>query len=137
MSGMAQTPASGILFALSAGILWGFVPVYINFFGNVDPQPQIRFGETGLCPMNLIMGFPDAGDLRSKCLFVHARGFQQQLNSTLFGDDSFLNPADLVQRTPCPQRNPLLHQMVGLQFLIVPEWPFVLPSIPFGSSLFF
>ena len=37
MSGMAQTPASGILFALSAGILWGFVPVYINFFGNVDP----------------------------------------------------------------------------------------------------
>ena len=29
--------ASGILFALSAGILWGFVPVYINFFGNVDP----------------------------------------------------------------------------------------------------
>ena len=37
MSGMAQTPASGILFALSAGILWGFVPVFINFFGNVDP----------------------------------------------------------------------------------------------------
>jgi hypothetical protein len=37
MSGMAQTRASGILFALSAGILWGFVPVYINFFGNVDP----------------------------------------------------------------------------------------------------
>ena len=37
MSGMVQTRASGILFALSAGILWGFVPVFINFFGNVDP----------------------------------------------------------------------------------------------------
>ena len=37
MSVMAQTRASGILFALSAGILWGFVPVYINFLGNIYP----------------------------------------------------------------------------------------------------
>ena len=33
----AQTRASGVLFALSAGILWGFVPVYIHFLGDVDP----------------------------------------------------------------------------------------------------
>jgi EamA domain-containing membrane protein RarD len=31
MSTTAQTRASGVLFALSAGILWGFVPVYIHF----------------------------------------------------------------------------------------------------------
>ena len=66
--------------------------------------------------MNLIMGFPDAEKLRSKRLFVYARGIQQQPNPTLFGDDSFLNPADLVQRTTRPQRNPLLHQMAGFSF---------------------
>ena len=37
MSISAQTRASGVLFALSAGILWGFVPVYIHFLGDVDP----------------------------------------------------------------------------------------------------
>ena len=37
MGGMAQTRGSGILFALSAGIIWGFLPVYIHFLGNVDP----------------------------------------------------------------------------------------------------
>ena len=37
MSTTAQTRASGVLFALSAGILWGFVPVYIHFLGDVDP----------------------------------------------------------------------------------------------------
>jgi hypothetical protein len=66
--------------------------------------------------MNLIMGFPDTVNLRSKRLFVHARGFQQQPNTTLFGDDSFFNPADMAQRTPRPQRNPLLHQMAGFRF---------------------
>ena len=29
--------ARGVFFALSAGILWGFVPVYIHFLGDVDP----------------------------------------------------------------------------------------------------
>ena len=37
MNTMAQSRVSGVVFALSAGILWGFVPVYINFFGNVNP----------------------------------------------------------------------------------------------------
>ena len=37
MSTTAQTRASGVLFALSAGILWGFVPVYIHVLGDVDP----------------------------------------------------------------------------------------------------
>ena len=37
MAEMVQTRASGILFALSAGILWGFVPAYIHFLGNIDP----------------------------------------------------------------------------------------------------
>ena len=38
---MVQTRASGILFALSAGILSGFLPVYINFFNNVDPLENV------------------------------------------------------------------------------------------------
>ena len=29
--------ASGVFFALSAGILWGFVPLYIHFLGDVNP----------------------------------------------------------------------------------------------------
>ena len=37
MGGSMQNRASGVLFALSAGILWGFVPVYIHFLGDVDP----------------------------------------------------------------------------------------------------
>ena len=37
MGGSVQNRASGVLFALSAGILWGFVPVYIHFLGDVDP----------------------------------------------------------------------------------------------------
>ncbi len=36
MGGCVQNRASGVLFALSAGILWGFVPVYIHFLGDVD-----------------------------------------------------------------------------------------------------
>jgi chloramphenicol-sensitive protein RarD len=37
MGGFTQNRFSGILFSVSAGILWGFVPVYINFLGDVDP----------------------------------------------------------------------------------------------------
>ena len=37
MGGSVQNRASGVLFALSAGMLWGFVPVYIHFLGDVDP----------------------------------------------------------------------------------------------------
>jgi len=33
----AQNPLGGILFAASAGILWGFVPVYIHVLGDVSP----------------------------------------------------------------------------------------------------
>ena len=29
-------PTSGVLFALSAGILWGFMPVYIHYLGDVE-----------------------------------------------------------------------------------------------------
>ena len=43
MSGMAQTPASGILFALSAGILWRFVPLYIHLLGDVDPLEIVAY----------------------------------------------------------------------------------------------
>ena len=37
MNGSVQNRMSGIIFAISAGILWGFVPVYIHFLGDVDP----------------------------------------------------------------------------------------------------
>jgi chloramphenicol-sensitive protein RarD len=37
MNGSEQNRMRGIIFALSAGILWGFVPVYIHFLGDVDP----------------------------------------------------------------------------------------------------
>ena len=37
MGGSVKNRASGVLFALSAGILWGFVPLYIHFLGDVDP----------------------------------------------------------------------------------------------------
>ena len=37
MSGSEQNRMRGIIFAVSAGILWGFVPVYIHFLGDVDP----------------------------------------------------------------------------------------------------
>ena len=37
MNGSVQNRISGIIFAVSAGILWGFVPVYIHFLGDVDP----------------------------------------------------------------------------------------------------
>ena len=37
MCGSVQNSASGVLLALSAGILWGFMPVYIHFLGDVDP----------------------------------------------------------------------------------------------------
>ena len=48
MSAMAQTAASGILFALSAGILWGFMPVYINFLAMLIPWKLLRTGICGL-----------------------------------------------------------------------------------------
>lgn len=31
-----QSRASGVLFALSAGILWGFMPIYIHYLGDVE-----------------------------------------------------------------------------------------------------
>ena len=31
-----QSRANGVLFALSAGILWGFMPVYIHYLGDVE-----------------------------------------------------------------------------------------------------
>ena len=37
MNTMGQSRVSGVVFALSAGILWGFVPVYIHFLGDVNP----------------------------------------------------------------------------------------------------
>ena len=37
MGGSMKNRASGVLFALSAGILWGFVPLYIHFLGDVNP----------------------------------------------------------------------------------------------------
>ena len=37
MNGSEQNRMRGIIFAVSAGILWGFVPVYIHFLGDVDP----------------------------------------------------------------------------------------------------
>ena len=37
MNGSVQNRTRGIIFAVSAGILWGFVPVYIHFLGDVDP----------------------------------------------------------------------------------------------------
>ena len=37
MSGSEQNRMRGIIFAVSAGILWGFVPVYIYFPGDVGP----------------------------------------------------------------------------------------------------
>ena len=36
MGGSLQSRASGVLFALSAGILWGFMPVYIHYLGDVE-----------------------------------------------------------------------------------------------------
>ena len=36
MGGSLQSRASGILFALSAGIFWGFMPVYIHYLGDVE-----------------------------------------------------------------------------------------------------
>ena len=38
MGGSVKNCASGVLFALSAGILWGFVPLYIHFLGDVSPM---------------------------------------------------------------------------------------------------
>ena len=37
MGGSVKSRASGVFFALSAGILWGFVPLYIHFLGDVNP----------------------------------------------------------------------------------------------------
>ena len=37
MGGSVKGRASGVFFALSAGILWGFVPLYIHFLGDVNP----------------------------------------------------------------------------------------------------
>ena len=37
MGGSVKNRASGVFFALSAGILWGFVPLYIHFLGDVNP----------------------------------------------------------------------------------------------------
>ena len=36
MKTTAQNRASGVFFAVSAGILWGLIPVYINVLGDVD-----------------------------------------------------------------------------------------------------
>ena len=37
MGGSVKNRARGVFFALSAGILWGFVPLYIHFLGDVNP----------------------------------------------------------------------------------------------------
>ena len=36
MGDSLQNRASGVLFAISAGILWGFMPVYIHYLGDVE-----------------------------------------------------------------------------------------------------
>ena len=37
MNGFTQNRGAGIMFAVCAGILWGFVPIYIHFLGEVSP----------------------------------------------------------------------------------------------------
>ena len=78
MSGMAQTRASGILFALSAGILWGFVPVYINFFGNVDPLEIVA--HRSLWSLVMLFGIGDVATANQH----GTAGFRQQKTTFQF-----------------------------------------------------